>query len=166
MVYPCTMGFAHLPFNLFYSDDYVNSGNVAMKCWFSRASRKPFNLFYSDDYVNSGNVAMKSWFSRASRKPYIAWSGRERNLFFNTRIGKLLYIIAWYTNSMRADGRFWRSSKILTRMVTVQLIPYIYIYIYIYSCLLWIQAHIIWYQHRIVVHPSGHITYKFSILPP
>ena len=37
--YPCTMGFGHLALNLFYGNDYVNSGNNAV---FSLASRESY----------------------------------------------------------------------------------------------------------------------------
>ena len=51
-------------------------------------------------------------FSRASRGPYIRWAGWERNLkFLNTSEAEHLYMIAWYTGSIRVDGRFWKSSR-------------------------------------------------------
>ena len=77
--------------------------------------------------------------------------GRERNLkFLNTGIAKLyiyMYIyISECTKSTRADGRFWKSSIIVTQTATVQIIsqpfPLVYIYthihifVYTYLCLL------------------------------
>ena len=72
-----------------------------------------FDLFYSNGYVNGGNVAAKCWFSRASHEHYITWAERERNLkYFNTSVAKCLCMIVWYINSTRADGRFCKPSNI------------------------------------------------------
>ena len=82
-----------------------------------------FHCAYSNGCVNSGNVAVKYRFSQALHEPYLTWAWRESNLqFLNTGIAKSLYMIAWYTDTIRVDGKFWKLSKIVTQIANMQVI--------------------------------------------
>ena len=59
--------------------------------------------------MNIVNVAVKCWFSRASCERYKARARREINLkSLNTGVANSCYIIAWCMNSIRANVKFWK----------------------------------------------------------
>ena len=104
MTYPCTTGLCHLAFDLFRGNDYVNNGNVVMKCWCLQCF---------------------TWTS------HNMGAGGERKRFLKTAIVKHLSMISWYTNSTRTEGRFWNSNKRLTRTTTVHAIQQLFQLVYV-----------------------------------